>query len=89
MSQVVDLTHMSPRAVELLREFSRTSGVESIERVIEEETFSIFELMRLINTERDIRIYPQDAAMVFNTVKTVIEKFKRFGRPSQLPPVKK
>jgi len=84
MSQVVDLSHMSPRAVELLKEFSRTSGVESIERVIEEETFSILELMRLVNTDRDIKIYPQDAVMVFNTVKTVVERFKRFGLPTQL-----
>jgi hypothetical protein len=84
MSQTVDLTHMSPRAVELLKEFSRTSGVESIERVIEEETFSILELMRLVNTDRDIKIYPQDAVMVFNTVKTVVERFKRFGLPTQL-----
>jgi hypothetical protein len=75
---------MSPRAVELLKEFSRTSGVESIERVIEEETFSILELMRLVNTDRDIKIYPQDAVMVFNTVKTVVERFKRFGLPTQL-----
>jgi len=84
MSEAVDLSHMSPRAVQLLKEFSVTSGVESIERVIEEETFSIFELMRMVNTDRDIKIYPQDAVMVFNTVKTVIERFKRFGIPTQL-----
>lgn len=80
----VDLDDMSPIAVELLREFARTSGAKNLERVIEEVTFSVFELMKLIDTSRDPKIYPQDAVRVMDTCRAVLEKFKRFGEPAQL-----
>jgi len=80
----VDLSDMSPIAVELLREFARTSGAKNLERVIEEVTFSVFELMKLIDTSRDPKIYPQDAVRVMDTCRAVLEKFKRFGEPAQL-----
>jgi hypothetical protein len=35
--------------------------------------------MKLIDTTRDPKIYPQDAVLVFNTVKAVLAKFSRFG----------
>lgn len=80
----VNLNDMSPIAVDLLREFARTSGARNLERVIEEVTFSVFELMKLIDTSRDPKIYPQDAVRVMDTCRAVLEKFKRFGEPSQL-----
>jgi hypothetical protein len=80
----VDLSDMSPIAVELLREFARTSGAKNLERVIEEVAFSVFELMKLIDTSRDPKIYPQDAVRVMDTCRAVLEKFKRFGEPAQL-----
>jgi len=80
----VDLSDMSPIAVELLREFARTSGAKNLERVIEEVAFSVFELMKLIDTSRDPKIYPQDAVRVMDTCRAVLEKFKRFGEPVQL-----
>jgi len=83
--KMLNLNQLSPRALELLEEFARTSGVDKLERVVEEQAFSIFELMRLIDTTRDPKIYPQDAILVFNTVRAVLEKFKRFGSPKQLP----
>jgi len=80
----VDLSDMSPIAVELLREFARTSGAKNLERVIEEVAFSVFDLMKLIDTSRDPKIYPQDAVRVMDTCRAVLEKFKRFGEPVQL-----
>jgi hypothetical protein len=80
----VNLNDMSPIAVELLREFARTSGAKNLERVIEEVTFSVFELMKLIDTSRDPKIYPQDGVRVMDTCRAVLEKFKRFGEPVQL-----
>jgi hypothetical protein len=80
----VNLSDMSPIAVDLLREFARTSGAKNLERVIEEVTFSVFELMKLIDTSRDPKIYPQDAVRAMDTCKAVLEKFKRFGEPTQL-----
>ena len=75
--------------MELLKEFRRTSGARDIPRVVEDITFSIFELMKLVNTSRDPRIYPQDAVRVMDTVKAVLETFTRFGKPQQLEEAQK
>jgi hypothetical protein len=67
--------------------FVKTSGVADLATVIQDETFSIFGLMKLSDTTRDPKIYPQDAVLVFNTVKAVLAKFSRIwaanrtGRP--------
>ncbi len=81
------VSDLSPSVVELMKEFRRTSGARDITRVVEDITFSIFELMKLVNTSRDPRIYPQDAVRVMDTVKAVLEKFTRFGKPQQLEAV--
>ncbi len=81
---IIVVSELSPSVVELLIEFRRTSGARDIPRVVEDITFSIFELMKLVNTSRDPRIYPQDAVRVMDTVKAVLEKFTRFGKPKQL-----
>jgi len=57
--------------------FVKTSGVADLATVIQDETFSIFGLMKLSDTTRDPKIYPQDAVLVFNTVKAVLAKFSR------------
>jgi hypothetical protein len=80
----IELDKLSPRAKELLEIFAKTSGVADISMVIQDETFSIFELMKLIDTTRDPKIYPQDSVLVFNTVKAVLAKFSRFGQPTKL-----
>ena len=81
---IIIVDNLSPSVVGLLREFRRTSGARDIPRVVEDITFSVFELMKLVNTSRDPRIYPQDAARVMDTVKAVLAKFTRFGKPKQL-----
>ena len=86
---IITINNLSPSVVELLREFMRTSGARDIPRVVEDITFSVFELMKLVNTSRDPRIYPQDAVRVMDTVKAVLEKFTRFGKPTQLQEVEK
>jgi hypothetical protein len=83
-ANIITVGDLSPSVVELLREFRRTSGARDIPRVVEDITFSVFELMKLVNTSRDPRIYPQDAVRVMDTVKAVLEKFTRFGKPKQL-----
>jgi len=86
---VIVMSDLSPSVVELLKEFRRTSGARDIPRVVEDITFSVFELMKLVNTSRDPRIYPQDAVRVMDTVKAVLEKFTRFGKPQQLEAAQK
>ena len=86
---IIAVSDLSPSVVELLKEFKRTSGARDIPRVVEDITFSVFELMKLVNTSRDPRIYPQDAVRVMDTVKAVLEKFTRFGKPTQLEQVEK
>ena len=86
---IIVVSDLSPSVIELLREFRRTSGAKDIPRVVEDITFSVFELMKLVNTSRDPRIYPQDAVRVMDTVKAVLEKFTRFGKPQQLEEAQK
>ena len=88
-ADIIAVGDLSPSVVELLKEFRRTSGARDIPRVVEDITFSVFELMKLVNTSRDPRIYPQDAVRVMDTVKAVLEKFTRFGKPKQLEEVQK
>jgi len=87
--KIITVSDLSPSVVELLKEFMRTSGARDIPRVVEDVTFSVFELMKLVNTSRDPRIYPQDAVRVMDTVKAVLEKFTRFGKPKQLEEARK
>ena len=86
---IIVVSDLSPSVIELLKEFRRTSGAKDIPRVVEDITFSVFELMKLVNTSRDPRIYPQDAVRVMDTVKAVLEKFTRFGKPQQLAEAQK
>ena len=86
---IITVGDLSPSVVDLLKEFRRTSGARDIPRVVEDITFSVFELMKLVNTSRDPRIYPQDAVRVMDTVKAVLEKFTRFGKPNQLEEAQK
>jgi hypothetical protein len=86
---IIAVSDLSPSVVDLLKEFRRTSGARDIPRVVEDITFSVFELMKLVNTSRDPRIYPQDAVRVMDTVKAVLEKFTRFGKPKQLEEAQK
>ena len=87
--EIIFIDNLSPSVVELMKEFRRTSGARDIPRVVEDVTFSVFELMKLVDTSRDPRIYPQDAARVMDTVKAVLEKFTRFGKPKQLEEAQK
>ncbi len=86
---LIAVSDLSPAVVELLKEFRRTSGARDISRMVEDITFSVFELMKLVDTSRDPRIYPQDAVRVMDTVKAVLEKFTRFGKPRQLEAAEK
>ncbi len=85
----ISLADLSPSVKELLEEFMRTSGAKDLTRVVEDLTFSVFELKKLVVTTRDPRIYPQDAVRVMDTVKAVLEKFSRFGQPKQLQEAQK
>jgi hypothetical protein len=87
--RIITVSDLSPSVVDLLKEFRRTSGARDVSRVVEDMTFSVFELLKLVNTSRDPRIYPQDAVRVMDTVKAVLEKFTRFGKPKQLKDAQK
>lgn len=87
--KIIMVSDLSPSVVELLKEFRRTSGARDVSRVVEDMTFSVFELLKLVNTSRDPRIYPQDVVRVMDTVKAVLEKFTRFGKPKQLEDAQK
>ncbi|MCK4498346.1 hypothetical protein KAU25_04020 [Candidatus Bathyarchaeota archaeon] len=82
--QIIDVSTLSPKAQKLLQIFAKTSGYESLKRVVEELGFSILELLELIDTSRDPSIYPQDAVLIMTTVKANLARFTRFGEPTKL-----
>jgi hypothetical protein len=78
------LDSLSPKAKEILLTFAKTTGLEDEAKVVEEMTYSVFALLRLVDTSRDPNIYPQDAVNVMTTVKSVLAKFTAFGEPTKI-----
>lgn len=79
----IELKDLSPKAQKLLEVLSKTSGTADTTKTIEDMTFTVYELLQLIDTSRDPNIYPQDAINVMTTVNAVLTKFKRFGDPTK------
>lgn len=77
-NKVIDLDNLSPRAVETLKKLSKNSGHESIERTVEELAFAMRELLQLIDTRRDPMLEPEYAEKQMQTIRGVLQRFKRF-----------
>ena len=75
---VIDLRHISPKALETLRNLSKTSGHDDLTRTIEEICFAMLELIQVIDTTKDPLLEPEKARQHMETLKGVLQRFKRF-----------
>lgn len=76
--KVIDLENLSPKAVQTIEKLSRNSGHESVERTVEELAFAMMELLQLIDTSRDPMLEPEYAEKQMQTIRGVLQRFKRF-----------
>ncbi len=78
MSETIDLSKMSPRVVQVLRDLAKTTGNDSLERTIEELAFAILELEQIIDTQKDPLLEPEAARRQMETMRGTLQRFKRF-----------
>jgi len=74
----IDLKNLSPRARKVLEDFSKTTGHDNIERVVEELAFAMLELQQIIDTQRDPLLEPEAARRQMETMRGILQRFKRF-----------
>ncbi len=77
-ANVLELDRISPKALEVLREFARTTGHGNLERTVEELAFAMLELNQIIDTQKDPLLEPEAARRQMETMRGVLQRFKRF-----------
>jgi hypothetical protein len=77
--KTLDLSKLSPKAVEIIDKYSKTSGVSTYERVVEELAFGMLELEQIIDTQKDPLLEPEAARRQMETMRGVLQRFKRFA----------
>ena len=76
----IQLEKLSPRALETLRELSRTTGHESLERTVEELVFAMRELLQIIDTQKDPLLEPEATTRQMEIMRGVLQRFKRYEK---------
>lgn len=77
-TNVLDLDKLSPKALEIIRSFARSTGHENLERTVEELAFAMLELTQIIDTQKDPLLEPEAARRQMETMRGVLQRFKRF-----------
>jgi len=77
-TNTLDLGKISPKAIEIIKGFSKTTGHEDMERTVEELAFAMLELTQIIDTQRDPLLEPEAARRQMETMRGVLQRFKRF-----------
>jgi hypothetical protein len=77
---VLDLNRLSPKALEILKEFSESTGHINLERTVEELAFAMLELNQIIDTEKDPLLEPEAARRQMETMRGILQRFKRFEK---------
>lgn len=75
---VLDLDKLSPKALEILQEFAKSTGHGNLERTVEELAFAMLELNQIIDTQKDPLLEPEAARRQMETMRGVLQRFKRF-----------
>jgi hypothetical protein len=75
---VLELDRISPKALEILQEFAKTTGHGNLERTVEELAFAMLELNQIIDTQKDPLLEPEAARRQMETMRGVLQRFKRF-----------
>lgn len=77
-AEVIDMSKMSPKAVQIIRDLAKTTGNESLERTIEEIAFAVLELDQIIDAQRDPLLEPEAARRQMETMRGILQRFRRF-----------
>lgn len=77
-TNVLDLDKLSPKALEIIRSFAKSTGHENLERTVEELAFAMLELTQIIDTQKDPLLEPEAARRQMETMRGVLQRFKRF-----------
>ncbi len=77
---VIQLGRLSPRALETLRDLSKTTGHDNFERTVEELAFAMRELLQIIDTHRDPLLEPEATTRQMEIMRGVLQRFKRFEK---------
>ena len=76
----IDITKISPRAVQVLQDLAQSTGNESLERTIEELAFAMLELNQIIDTQKDPLLEPEAARRQMETMRGTLQRFKRYSK---------
>ena len=75
---MINLNVISPKAREILERFARTTGHGNLDRTIEELAFSMLELLQIVDTQKDPLLEPEVARRQMETMRGILQRFKRF-----------
>jgi hypothetical protein len=78
-AKTIDFSKLSPKAIEIIEKYAKTSGVSTYERTIEELAFGMLELEQIIDTQKDPLLEPEAARRQMETLRGVLQRFKRFA----------
>jgi len=78
--RMINLDKLSPKALETLEQLAKTTGHENLERTVEELAFAMLELLQIIDTQRDPFLEPEVARRQMETMRGVLQRFKRYQR---------
>lgn len=76
----IDLGNISPRALHILKELAKATGLNSLERVIEELAFTMLELNQIVDTQKDPLLEPEAARRQMETMRGILQRYKRFDK---------
>lgn len=76
--KVLDLEKLSPKALEIIEEFAKTTGHGDLERTVEELAFAMLELNQIIDTQKDPLLEPEAARRQTETMRGILQRFRRF-----------
>jgi hypothetical protein len=80
--KTINLGDLSPRALSILTDLAKTTGLNTPERTIEELCFTILELTQIVDTQKDPLLEPEAARRQMETMRGILQRYKRFDKMS-------
>jgi len=78
--RIISLDKISPKTLEILEQFAKTTGHGNLDRTIEELAFAMLELLQIVDTQKDPLLEPEVARRQMETMRGVLQRFKRFPK---------
>ena len=77
----IDNTRISPRALRIIEDLGYTTGFEEPSRIVEELAFAMKDMLDVIDLAKDPLLEPETARRQTETIRGVLQKFKRYPLP--------